>query len=139
MAEIVFDQEITLDFNTNNAFSVVSIKQGDSARRLAIYLTKDGNPYRIDPTHGFYFRMRKPDGKAIVNPAFVKIDNTNIDTDNGYIVVEITEQTAAVAGRGYADLIEYDDKGKMLSTICFIVNVMSYPAVGEGIISSNEF
>ena len=139
MAEIVFDQKITLDFNTNNAFSVVSIKQGDSARRLAIYLTKDGNPYQIDPTHGFYFRMRKPDGKAIVNPAFAKIDNANIDTDSGYVVVEITEQTAAVAGRGYADLIEYDDNGKMLSTICFIVNVMSSPAVGEGITSSNEF
>lgn len=136
---INYTQEITLDLNSNNAYTTVFGKQQDSARYLKISLTKDNIPYTIDPTHSFYFRMRKPDGHGIVNPAFVQIDNENINNSEGYVIVQLTEQCLAVAGRGYADLVEYDSDGSVLSSIPFILNIMSSPSLGDNITSNDEF
>lgn len=136
---INYTQEITLDLNSNNAYTTVFSKQQDSARYLKISLTKDNIPYTIDPTHSFYFRMRKPDGHGIVNPAFVQVDNENINNSEGYVIVQLTEQCLAVAGRGYADLVEYDSGGSVLSSIPFILNIMSSPSLGSNITSNDEF
>lgn len=137
-----FTQNLTLDLNANNAYPVVSAKQGDSARYLNIYLTKDNIPYHIDESHQFYFRMRKPDGHGVLNPAtvsFVRIQDEDINTTNSYVKVQLTEQILAVAGRGYADLVEYDNNGNVLSSVAFIVNVMAAPSIMSEVVSSPEF
>lgn len=137
-----FTQNLTLDLNANNAYPVVSAKQGDSARYLNIYLTKDNIPYHIDESHQFYFRMRKPDGHGVLNPAtvsFVRIQDEDINTTNSYVKVQLTEQILAVAGRGYADLVEYDNNGNVLSSVAFIVNVMAAPSIMNEVVSSAEF
>ena len=131
---INYTQELTLDLNSNNAYTTVFAKQYDNARYLKIYLTKDNIPYEIDPTHNFYFRMRKPDGHGVINPAFVQAT-----IDNGFVIVELTQQCLASAGRGYADLVEYDGNGSVLSSIPFILNIMSSPNLGDNITSSDEF
>lgn len=131
---INYTQELTLDLNSNNAYTTVFAKQYDNARYLKIYLAKDNIPYEIDPTHNFYFRMRKPDGHGVINPAFVQAT-----IDNGFVIVELTQQCLASAGRGYADLVEYDGNGSVLSSIPFILNIMSSPNLGDNITSSDEF
>ena len=83
--------------------------------------------------------MRKPDGHGVINPAFVQISQDNINDTEGYVNVQLTEQCLAVAGRGYADLVEYDAHGSVLSSIPFILNIMSSPNLGDNITSNDEF
>lgn len=86
--------------------------------------------------------MRKPDGHGIVNPASVRLEqisNENVNSEEGYVIVQLTGQTLAAAGRGYADLVEYDGNGSILSSIPFIINIMSSPNLGENITSNDEF
>ena len=132
-------QELTLDLNSNNAYPIISAKQADSARYILIHLTKNNIPYNIDSTHSFYFRMRKPDGYGIINPVQVVTREATRNVTQSDIMVQLTSQALAVAGRGYADLVEYDGDGNVLSTIAFIVNIMAAPAVAERAVSSDEF
>lgn len=137
-------QDLILDLNANNAYTTVSAKQFDNARYLRIFLTKNNIAYNVDPSHNFYFRMRKPDGHAIINPAMVQFDSIgpdNIVTDenSSCIYVQLTEQCLATAGRGYADIVEYDATGAIVSSIPFILNIMSAPNVGNDLTSSSEF
>lgn len=44
----------------------------------------------------------------------------------------------AASGRGYADIVEQDSQGNIISSIGFILNIMASPSVGE-VSSSNEF
>ena len=215
-------KEITLDLNANMAYTTIVAKQGDSARWLKIHLTKDNIPYPLNALHNFMFRMRKPDGHGVINPAVVQLGTTStyikititennfsnrdyyIQENNNYILVSIdsffniveepeedktlyyvkdndvyrkatnddegpfytffvdplvqyyylednvnyeestinvqlTEQILAVSGRGYADIVEYDENSDVLSTISFIVNVMASPDVAGNATSSDEF
>lgn len=64
-----------------------------------MYVTENGASYNLSE-HGVssaYFRLRKPDGKAIINTA-------SISDDGKYISIVLTSQALAVAGRGYADV-----------------------------------
>ena len=221
-----FIQEITLDLNANTTYTTIAAKQGDSARWLKIHLTKNNISYGLDPSHNFMFRMRKPDGHGVINPAvvelassdtyvfviitednfnnytkyFKKIDDSNyeevpisnffeevsepdpsqitsyyvyeassntyrkatpedsgpfyrfigstediyylqdnINLEESTVNVQLTEQVLKVAGRGYADIIEYDGEGGALSSVSFIINVMARPDVAGNATSTDEF
>lgn len=218
-----FIQEITLDLNANTTYTTVAAKQRDSARWLKIHLTKNNLSYNLDPSHSFMFRMRKPDGHGVINPAFVELNSTDLyipieitkDNYNNYVNyykeiednvyetvpvstffsqietyedgcyvqdandryieatsedsppyyefigapvgitiyylqnninfaestvnVQLTEQVLAVPGRGYADIIEYDGIGNVLSSVSFIVNIMASPDVAGNATSTDEF
>lgn len=129
---VSYTQEITLDINTNTAYQVVSAKQGDSGSRwVLIHLTKNNIPYSATPGNNAQFRCRKPDGHAVINPAVINNDGT--------ITVELTSQTLAVAGRGYADVVESDGEGNVLSSVSFILLIMAAPDVAGNATSSDEF
>ena len=220
-----FVQELTLDLNANTTYTTIGAKQGDSARWLKIHLTKNNINYNLDSSHSFMFRMRKPDGHGVINPAFVELaqsdtyipititeDNfddhvnyfelqdevyisvstasffsevqssepynpsyyvfnevtgkfikatpddappyyefigagakeiyylqNNINFAESTINVQLTEQVLAVSGRGYADVIEYDGIGNVLSSVSFILNVMASPDVAGNATSTDEF
>jgi len=69
---------------------------------------------------------------AVWNEAIIR-DNT--------VVVTLSEETLSVAGRAYADIILYTNSGRaeILSTVSFIIIIMSSPNISEAVASSNEF
>ena len=123
-------QEITLELNSNTAYTTIGAKQGDSGSRIVkVHLTQNGEDYIIPEGVSAYFRFRKPDGKAIVNVATIE-DNT--------VYMVLTAQTLAAAGRGYGD-ITLQSGTQILSTVSFILIIMAAPQVADQIISGNEF
>lgn len=123
-------QEITLDVNSNTAYTTVGAKQGDNLSRvIKVHLTENGRDKQIEAGTSAYFRFRKPDGKAIVNIATIE--------DNAIYIV-LTSQTLSAPGRGYAD-ITLQSGTTILSSVSFILIIMAAPQVVEQITSSNEF
>ena len=128
-----YTQDITLDLNTNNSFYVVGAKQGDvNSRIIRALITEDGVPATFDVGTTAYFRLRKPDGKVILNEA-------TVEPENHVVSVTLVGQALTAAGRGYADITLYDAQKRVLSTIAFILHIMASPNVVGEAISSNEF
>lgn len=129
-----FLQEITLELNSNTAYTTVGAKQGDSnSRTIIVHITQNGQDYNLQEqgVTSAYFRFRKPDGKAIINTA-------PINFEENIISLTFSAQTLAAAGRGYAD-ITLMSGSSILSTVSFIVIIMSSPQVAGQAVSSNEF
>ena len=127
-------QELSLELNSNTAYSTVGAKQGDNNSRVVkIHITENGVDYNLRD-HGVssaYFRLRKPDGKAVINTATISDDGTTVS-------IVLTSQALAVSGRGYAD-VTLMQGSQILSTISFILLIMSSPGVAQEATSSNEF
>ena len=74
-----YTQEITLELNSNTAYTTVGAKQGDNnSRIIKIHITENGSDYVIPEGYTSFFRFRKPDGKAIVNSASISEDRKTI-------------------------------------------------------------
>ena len=128
-----FVSDIILEVNSNTAYTVIGAKQGDNDTRIVrAHLVKNGIPYLIDSDAKATFRFRKPDGKAVMNDAIIE------DYLNGVVAIGLTNQALAVAGRGYGDIVLTKNR-QILSTVSFIVVIMSAPQVLSEIVSSNEF
>jgi len=128
-----YTQEITLDVNSNTAYTVVGAKQSDSKSRIiVVHITRDGIPYTIEAGATAYFRFKKPDGKSILNEAY-------IDYNNNTVQVILTSQTLAAYGRGYADIVLYGANQEILSTVSFILLIMASPDTTSATTSSDEF
>ena len=130
---MIYQQEITLELNSNTAYTTVGAKQGDAyTREIAVHITADGIPWTIPNGVVASYRIRKPDGTAVWNEAIIK-DNT--------VIVTLSEEALSVAGRAYADIVLYTNSGKaqILSTVSFIIIIMSSPNIGKAVASSNEF
>lgn len=129
-----FVQEISLELNSNTAYTTVGAKQGDSnSRVINVHITSNGEDYNLEEqgVSSAYFRFRKPDGKAIIN-------TVTIDKENNILKLVLTAQTLAVSGRGYADITLLSGS-TILSTVSFIIIIMSSPQVAGEATSSNEF
>lgn len=126
-------QEITLDLNTHSAPLIINAKQNDTdSRILLVHFTKNGEEYRININNSVAFRVRKPDMHLILDDGIVNNDGT--------VKVILTQQCLAMAGRAYADLVEFNSSGQMLSTVSFIIDIQAMPDVmGNEAISSDEF
>ena len=95
-------QEITLDLNSNTAYTTVGAKQGDAnSRKIRVHITENGKSYTIPSNAMAYFRLRKPDGKAVLNTA-------TIERTSNTVLITLTAQALAVSGRGYADITLYN-------------------------------
>ena len=131
-----FLQEITLELNSNTAYTTVGAKQGDSASRvIKIHVMEHGEDWQIPIGVTASYRVRKPDGYAVWNDAI--IDNTE-----NVVYITLTEQTLAAAGRAYADVLFVSGTGEekqVLSTVSFIIIIMAAPDIADNVASSNEF
>lgn len=130
---MTYTQEITLDLNANSAPPIVYAKQSDTeSRQILVHFTQDDAEYLVNKNNSVALRVRKPDGKQIMDYAVIN--------DDGTVTVTLTQQCLAAAGRAYADLAEFNSEGKILSTVPFILNIVASPDVmGSEAISSNEF
>ena len=129
-----FIQELSLELNSNSAYSTIGAKQGDNnSRTVIVHILENGIDYNLRDNNvtSAYFRLRKPDGKAIINTA-------DIDFDANTIAIYLSAQALAASGRGYAD-VTLMSGSSILSTISFILLIMASPQVAGQATSSNEF
>ena len=131
-----FLQELSLELNSNTAYTTVGAKQGDgNSRILKIHVTENGKDWKIPANVNASYRVRKPDGYAVWNEGI-------IDTTENVVYLTLTEQTLAAAGRAYADLVFSLGTGNQrqtLSTVSFIIIIMAAPDITQQVVSSNEF
>lgn len=122
---------ITLDLSRQENTSWIFAKQGDDGSRFVqITLTDNGEAYKPPAGASAKFRCRKPDGKAVYNPAQINSDGT--------VTVELTQQTLAASGVALADVSLSSKEGQVLSSVSFGIRVEPAPN-GEEVPSTGEF
>lgn len=129
--DMTYTQRITLDLETQSLYRFVNAKQGDDGSRfLLISLEAQGEPLLIPEDATVQFRCLKPDGYACINPATL--------TEDGSILVELTQQVLAVPGAVLSDVCVEGPEGEILSSALFVIRVEAVPG-GSVVASSNEF
>lgn len=141
--------EINMDFN-NIKYILVNAKQYDSkSRYIKITCYDDSKLIKlVKNTNSAFIRYRKSDGFGVFNTCEI--------TDDGKIIVELTEQMLAVSGTSIADVMivdngngnpTVDDTGSVvvpenssvISTMNFYVNVIENPLDNSQVESTYEF
>ena len=136
-----YQQNISLDINSNQAYTVINAKQGDqNTRQLNIIFTEDGVTRTLSSGTQLVFRLRKPDGTAVILTEGT--DTNNISRSGNIAQVTLSGQCLAAAGRGYADILEQVGRGdsrQIISAASFILNIMSAPNILTNLKSENQY
>ena len=114
--------KFTLDVSKTVSQVSLSVKKGDTARRLLISLMKNGYPYYISSDCYAVVAATKPDGHVIFN---------NCSIENNVIGYDFTPQTVAAVGLVNCEVIVYGARGLQLTSASFdiIVEDSNYSAV----------
>ena len=125
------EHKITLDIQKTVSVVSLSVKKGDTGRRLSIHLTESGYPYHISSDCYVVFTALKPDGHVVFNNCFIK---------DRAIIYDITAQTVAAVGLVACEIILYGADAKQLTSASFnmIVEDTVYDTEKE-IESTDEF
>lgn len=140
-------KKITLDFQNKNIVSVNAKQYDKESRYIEITVINQGSLYAIDKNSVTAFiRLKKPDSLGVFNSCQI--------TDQGKILVELSEQCLSSPGKANADIVlvekvfssgqvSIDDINKLnspiLSTMNFIVNITPTALDNSTIESSYEF
>lgn len=119
---IYTEHKFTLDVNKTASQVSLSVKKGDTARRLMINLMASGYPYHITEECYAVIAATKPDGHVIFN---------NCTIENCVIRYDFTPQTVAAVGLVECEVIVYGKRGLQISSAGFsiIVEESNYAAV----------
>ena len=129
---MIYNQDITLDLNTNTSYLVVGAKQGDHiGRTLTATILENGEPFRIPETTKASYRIRKPDGQAGWN-------NADIYPSEHKVVITLTSSDLSTSGRCYADIL-LTVGATRIGTVSFIIDVQAAPNIVEGALESEAF
>ena len=104
------EHKFPLDVNQTASHVCISVKKGDTARRLLIHLTESGYPYHLSRECYAVFTAKKPDGHVIFN---------NCTIEDHTICYDFTAQTVPVAGLIECEIIIYGSNGKQLTSAGF--------------------
>lgn len=138
---------LKIDFCDKSYVSVDAKQYDENSRFLLVSCYNQGQFFFVN-NYGYvaYVRYKKADGYAVFNLCEI--------TDEGQILVELTEQMLAASGICYADLIIVDSSAKVdvdtgeivisgnssvLSTMTFCINVIETPVENSEIESNYEF
>lgn len=140
-------KKITLDFQNKNIVSINAKQYDKESRYIEITVINQGSLYTLDKNSvSAFIRLRKPDSLGVFNSCQI--------TDQGKILVELSEQCLSSPGKANADIVlvekifssgqvSIDDINKLdspiLSTMNFIVNIMPTALENSIIESSYEF
>lgn len=108
------EHKITLDIHKTVSQVSLTVKKGDTGRRLLIHLAERGYPYHISEDCYAVFTARKPDGKVVFNDCSI---------DDCVIIYEFTKQTVAAVGMADCEIILYGGNGKQLTSASFNIVV----------------
>lgn len=129
---MIYNQDITLDLNTNTSYLVVGAKQGDHiGRTLTATILENGEPFRIPETTKASYRIRKPDGQSGWN-------NADIYPSEHKVVITLTSSDLSTSGRCYADIL-LTVGATRIGTVSFIIDVQAAPNIVEGALESEAF
>ena len=129
---MIYNQDITLDLNTNTSYLVVGAKQGDNiGRTLTATILENGEPFRIPETTKASYRIRKPDGEGGWNSA-------EIYPLEHKVVITLTAGDLSTSGRCYADILLTVGTTR-IGTVSFIIDVQAAPNIVEGALASEAF
>jgi len=124
-----------IDMSCNNNFVQVPAVQGDgnNVRGFEVELIANNIQYVVDASTTYVcIAGTKPDTKQILNDCVI--------TSEGYILVDITQQMAAVAGRGDYSIVLMDlSTNSQLKSFPFYILVTPSAYNASDVISSNEF
>lgn len=124
-----------IDMSCNNNFVQVPTVQGDGnkIRGFEVELIANNVQYVVDPSTTYVcIGGTKPDTKQILNECEI--------TSQGYIHVDITQQMAAVAGRGDYSIVLIDkNTNTQLKSFPFYILTTPSAYSAQDITSSNEF
>lgn len=125
------EHKFTLDVNQTASQVCISVKKGDTARRLLIHLTESGYEYHLSSECHAVFTAKKPDGHVVFN------DCTIDDCVIGY---NFTAQTVPVAGLVECEIVLYGSSGEQLTSAGFhmLVEDTIYDTETE-VESTNEY
>ena len=104
------EHKFTLDVNQTASQVSISVKKGDTARRLLIHLTESGYPYHLSDECYAVFTAKKPDGHVIFNDCTI---------DDCTICYDFTDQTVPVSGLIECEIVLYGSGGKQLTSAGF--------------------
>lgn len=124
-----------IDLSCNNNFVQVPAVQGDgnNVRGFEVELISNNVQYVVDAENTIVsIAGTKPDTKQILNECEV--------TEEGYILVDITSQMTAVAGRGdYSITLMDRNTNSLLQSFPFYILTTKSAFNANEIVSSNEF
>lgn len=142
-------KKIVLDFHNKNIVSVNAKQYDNDSRYIEITCIDQGKLYKLNKNSlSAFIRLKKPDSLGVFNLCEI--------TDEGKIIVELTEQCLAVSGKAQADIViiekvftvgnkptNIEDIAKInvpvLSTMTFTVNITPSALDNSQIESSYEF
>lgn len=125
------EHKLTLDIHDTMSPVSLSVKKGDTGRKLLVHLAENGYPYHISEDCYAVFTAKKPDGNVVFNPCSI------VDC---VITYKFTEQTVSAAGLVECEIILYGSDGKQLTSASFgiIVEDTIYDTETE-VESTSEF
>ena len=106
--------KISLDVRTTASQATVTVKQGDTARRISVTLSERGKPYLISDECTAVFTAKKPDGNIVFN---------NCTIEDNVIHYDMTPQTSAAAGLVECEIRLYGGDGALLTGPKFTIVV----------------
>lgn len=123
-----------LSLNMQSSISQVSlsVKKGDTMRRLCITLTDNGTVYRIADGCEAVLSAKKESGWILYN-------NCTIDYENNIIVYEFTHGTAIMPGKMDCEIKLYDANKNLITSPQFSIIVNNSVHEDGEVEDSNEF
>ena len=124
------NHKVSLDiYEIASQFSL-SLKQGDTSRRLVVVLTANGQIYKITDDCRAVFASTKPDGTIVLNDCIIQ-DNT--------ILYDITSQSTSSVGIADCEITLYGGDGAVLTSPRFKLKVYETVYSEEKIESTDEY
>lgn len=108
----------------------LSVKRGDTSRKLNIVLTENGYPYEIGADCAVVFSGKKADGTILYNECLVK---------NNVIEYALTPQTTSAVGIVECEILVYGLNSQVLYNPCFSIVVYSPSFNSDDVESTDEF
>lgn len=123
-----------LSLNMQSSISQVSlsVKKGDTMRKLCITLTENGTVYRIAEGCEAVLSAKKESGWILYN-------NCTIDYENNIIVYEFTHGTAIMPGKMDCEIKLYDANKNLITSPQFSIIVNNSVHEDGEVEDSNEF
>lgn len=129
---MIYNQNITLDLNTNSSYVVVCAKQGDHASRtLTATLLENGELFNIPEGTAASYRIRKSNGEGAWN-------NADIYPQEHKVIITFTSTDLSVSGRSFADIV-LTFGGARIATTSFIIDVQAAPNIINDALRSDAF
>lgn len=107
----------------------LSVKRGDTSRKLNIALTENGHPYEIGADCAVVFSGKKADGTILYNECLVK---------NNAIEYVLTPQTTSAVGMVECEILIYGPDSRVLYNPCFSIVVYTPSFNSDDVVESTD-